>query len=163
MALSSKLSSEHQFLGLQWSSLLLREESEYEAPMVIECKLCDFLFYHFFSAGSSDLFATSPEEGDLFPTKPASQRKLVRAAIDLHTASNLAFFSPLSFLFLFIPSFLFTSFLRPFLSPSLLPPFPFLSVLTPFLTLSHLFFPFSPSLFFLPASRLLAVGSSTKV
>ena len=36
---------------------------------------------HIFSAGSSGLFVTSPEEGDLFSAKPTSQKKPVRAAM----------------------------------------------------------------------------------
>ena len=75
----NKLTDRHcppssQFLDLPWSSLILREEPGYEITLV---RLCDITF----SAGSSGLFAMIPEEGDLFPTKPASQKKPVRAAI----------------------------------------------------------------------------------
>ena len=45
--------------------------------MVMECRSCEFMLC-FFPAGSSGLFATSPEEGDLFSVKPASQKKPVR-------------------------------------------------------------------------------------
>ena len=44
-------------------------------------RLCDFILRYIFSAGSSGLFATSPEEGDLFSAKPTSQKKPVRAAM----------------------------------------------------------------------------------
>ena len=108
--------------------------------MVIECKLCDFIFTSLFSAGSSGLFATSPEEWDLFPTKPASQKKLVRAAIHLHTASNFAFFSPLPILFLsYPPSSLPLSYVPSSLPLSYLP-----SSFSPFLTLSLSFSHFVP-------------------
>ena len=113
--------------------------------MVIECKLCDFIFTSLFSAGCSGLFATSPEEWNLFPTKPTSQRKLVRAAIHLHTASNFAISSPLlssplPILFLSNPPFSLPLSYVPSSLPLSYPP----SSFSPFLTLSLSFSHFVP-------------------
>ena len=59
-----------QFLDLPWSSLILREGTRLHWSVCVTSLL---------SAGSSGLFAMSPEEEDLFTTK--SRKKPVRAPI----------------------------------------------------------------------------------
>ena len=125
------------------------------------CRLCDFILHHIFSAGSSGLFATSPEEGDLFSAKPTSQKQPVRAAM-VHRRCVCC-----SYVYIQLATFLLLSSSYPFLSVSptsflsscLLPPLPSLSSLLPFLSSFSLLLlpflsPFSPSLLppFLPLS-----------
>ena len=137
------------------------------------CRLCDFILHHIFSAGSSGLFATSPEEGDLFSAKPTSQKKLVRAAM-VHRRCVCW-----SYVYIQLATFLLLTSSYPFLSVSptsflsscLLPPLPSLSSLLPFLSsFSLLLLPFlspffpsllppflSSSLFFLSASTCISL------
>ena len=121
------------------------------------CRLCDFILHHIFSAGSSGLFATSPEEGDLFSAKPTSQKKPVRAAM-VHRRCVCW-----SYVYIQLAAFLLLSSSYPilsvsptsFLSSCLLPPLPSLSSLLPFLSsFSLLLLPFLLSLFSLSPTTL---------
>ena len=118
-------------------------------------------FITFFSAGSSDLFATSPEEGICsLPNQhhKGSWWELSYIYIQLATLSPLPIlflsYSPFSLPLSYIPSSLPLSYRPSPFSPSYLPSSLYL--------LPSFLFSLSPSLFFLPASLLLAAGSSTK-